>query len=80
MKILWVEDDPILVVCQRPVAAALRTKVQRVDGSVRRFGVKARESSLFMQAQMNPVAAFAVGPSVFALTFVLNRSGSRRAR
>jgi len=43
-------------------------------------GVKARESSLFMQAQMNPAIAFAVGGSVLALTLLLNRSGPRKAR
>ncbi len=40
---------------------------------------KARELSLFMQAQMNPVATFAIGASLLALTLLLNEARTKRA-
>lgn len=43
-------------------------------------GVKARETSLFMQAQMNPLAALVLGGSILALTVLLNGAVSKKAR
>jgi len=39
-------------------------------------GVKARETSLFMQAQMNPMASLAIGGSILTLALLI--SGSRK--
>jgi hypothetical protein len=40
-------------------------------------GTKARETSLFMKAQMHPLASLAVGTGVLALAHLINGAGSK---